>query len=137
MSISVLHPAGFIETGDCSGPRLVRNQPSRESGGTLLNEVTNKYVTEFTVPFRNAVRSLKEFKLNWDRINDEQKQSIMKMVGPFVEQDKQDKQNSLPKMRSVEDSQVNNTDKKWPSIVYIFIGFIISAIFFGIWSFVK
>ncbi len=84
MSVSsVLHPAGFVETGGCSGPQNIRNQPSRESAGILLNEVTDKYVTEFTVPFRNSVRSLKTFKLNWDKISSEDKEKIKAMVGPM------------------------------------------------------
>lgn len=79
----VLHPAGFIETGTCEGPRYVRSQPSRETPGILLNEVTDKYVSEFTVPFRNSVRALKTFKMNWDKVPDTDKDKIMSIVGPF------------------------------------------------------
>lgn len=84
MSTSVLHPSAFLETsGGCSGPQNIRNQPSRETPGTLLNSVTNKYVTEFTVPFRNSVRSLKTFKLNWDKISSEDQEKIKAMIGPM------------------------------------------------------
>jgi len=79
-SMSVLHPSGFIETGNCTGPRLVRNQPSRESPGVLLDSVTDKYVTEFTVPFRNSVRSLKTLKMNWDKLDPEQQKLIADMI---------------------------------------------------------
>ncbi len=80
----VLHPAGFIETGTCEGPRYVRSQPSRETPGVILNEVTDKYVSEFTVPFRNSTRALKTFKMNWDRVPDSDKEKIMTIVGPFT-----------------------------------------------------
>jgi hypothetical protein len=81
--MSVLHPSGFVETGSCSGPRYTRNQPSRETPGVLLNEITDKYVVEFNVPFRNATRSLKELKSNWDRLDPNQKKSIIDMLGPY------------------------------------------------------
>ena len=48
-----LHPPGFIETGDCSGPRYTRGQPNRESAGILLNECQNKYLSEFQLPYEN------------------------------------------------------------------------------------
>jgi hypothetical protein len=81
MGISTLHPSGFVETGGCSGPRLIRNQPSRETPGVLLNEVTDKYVTQFTVPFRNSTRALKDFQLNWERTSPEERKQILDMVG--------------------------------------------------------
>jgi hypothetical protein len=83
MGISVLHPAGFVETGGCSGPRLIRNQPSRETPGVIMSDLSDKYVTQFTVPYRNAVRSLKDFKMNWALISPEEKKQIIQMVEPF------------------------------------------------------
>lgn len=38
-----LYPAGFVETEDCDGPRLVRSQPSRESEGVTLSQCEEKY----------------------------------------------------------------------------------------------
>jgi hypothetical protein len=86
--VNVLHPAGFVETGSCSGPRLLRIQPSRETPGVLLNDVTEKYVSEFTVPFRNSVRTLKTLKMNWEKVPDSDKEKIMSMVGPFYKEQK-------------------------------------------------
>lgn len=109
MGISVLHPSGFIETGGCSGPRRVRNQPSRETPGVILSEVTDKYVTEFTVPFRNAVRSMKDFKLNWDRLDDGQKTQIMNIVGPFYTRNGKD---SEAESKSKDDPKKPEDDPK-------------------------
>jgi len=94
-AVNVLHPAGFIETGSCSGPRLLRIQPSRESEGVLLNDVTEKYVSEFTVPFRNSVRTLKTLKMNWDKVSDEDKIKIMSMIGPFYKDQQKPKQQNM------------------------------------------
>ena len=81
MSTSILHPSGFIETQGCIGPRLIRNQPSREEPGILLNEVTDKYTTEFSVPYRDAYRTLKTLKKNWDLLDDNQKNALETIIG--------------------------------------------------------
>jgi len=78
--INVLHPAAFIENNaPCPGAYYTREQPSRETPGVLLNDVTDKYVTEFTVPFRNVVRTIKELQINWARISDQDRQNIIGM----------------------------------------------------------
>jgi lipopolysaccharide export LptBFGC system permease protein LptF len=78
--MDILHPAGFIETGGCQGPRLVRNQPSRESPGVILNEVTDKYVTGFNLPIRNSIRILKQLKFNWNKLSDTDKENVMEIL---------------------------------------------------------
>lgn len=83
MSADVLHPAGFIETEDCIGPRLVRDQPSRESEGTLLNECTAKYLGHFNAPFTGAYNMLKSLKLNWERLDNKQKKDLLVILGPI------------------------------------------------------
>lgn len=79
-----LHPSGFVETGVCAGPRYIREQPSRETPGVLLNDVTDKYVTEFNLMYRNAFRSLKELESNWKRLSSEQKKDILDIIGPHL-----------------------------------------------------
>lgn len=72
-----LHPSAFVETtGDCSGPRYVRSQPSRESGGVLLNECDAKYLSKFELPTRNIRRYLAELQDQWDKINPKDREDI-------------------------------------------------------------
>ncbi len=76
----ILHPSGFIETGGCAGPRYVREQPSRETPGILLNEVTDKYVAEFNLPYRNVYRSIKDLQNNWDLLDQTQKDAVISLI---------------------------------------------------------
>lgn len=75
-----LHPSGFVETGGCSGPNYIRAQPNRESPGILLNEVTNKYVAEFNLPYRNVIRYVKEVQDQWNKLTPEQKIVVSKSI---------------------------------------------------------
>lgn len=75
-----LHPSGFVETGGCSGPNYVRSQPNRESPGILLNQVTDKYVAEFNLPFRNVIRYVKEVHNDWNKLTDEQKEVVSNSI---------------------------------------------------------
>ena len=71
-----LHPPGFVETGDCNGPRYTRSQPSRESGGILLNECEAKYESEFKLPYRNISQYVKSMQTNWNRLTEEDKKVV-------------------------------------------------------------
>lgn len=78
--MATLHPPGFVETGECSGPRYTRSQPNRESAGVLLTDqraVDNKYVSEFSLPRNNVLRYAQEMKMNWDKMTEQQKQQIL------------------------------------------------------------
>lgn len=75
-----LHPPSFIETGGCDGPRYTRGQPNRENPGILMSEIQDKYITEFELPYRNVERYIKEIGNNWNRLNDEQRNSIRKSL---------------------------------------------------------
>ena len=80
--LDTLHPSGFIETGPetCDGPRYIRNQPSRETPGILLQD---KYITEptqsahssvdFNLPFRNAIQNTIMLQSMYDKLDPEQK----------------------------------------------------------------
>ena len=78
-----LHPSSFVETGSCDGPRYIRSQPSRETGGVLLNEVTDKYVAEFNIPYENVQRYIKEIENSWEKLNPEQKSLVGKSFKSF------------------------------------------------------
>lgn len=77
----------------CDGPRYVRGQPSRSTPGVLLSE---KYVTEFdkddnegsavdfNLVFRNSVRYVKELQNNWSKLTPEQREVILKDLGPGI-----------------------------------------------------
>lgn len=81
--LDTLHPSGFIETGPetCDGPRYIRNQPSRETPGILLQD---KYITEpnnsnstsssvdFNLPFRNAIRNTLMLQSMYDKLDHDQ-----------------------------------------------------------------
>lgn len=79
-----LHPSGFIEFQEpCSGVRLYRDQPSRESGGVTLNNFMSKYnpsskVTDYK--FLETVRNLKEFSRHWPNIPVHTRAEIVKML---------------------------------------------------------
>lgn len=71
-----LHPPGFVETADCNGPRYTRSQPSRETGGILLNECVQKYETQFELPYRNISNYVKQMQTNWGRLTDKDKEEV-------------------------------------------------------------
>ncbi len=73
-----LHPPSFIETEDCFGPNFLRGQPSRETPGTLMSDIKDKYITEFELPYRNVDRYIKEIGNNWNRLDDKSKSQIRK-----------------------------------------------------------
>lgn len=80
--MSTLYPSGFVETGyPCDGPRYIRNQPSRESGGILLDE---KYGTDWNLPYKNLLGFVKQINNQWDRLNDEQKKIITDMISIII-----------------------------------------------------
>ena len=78
-----LKPGGFIETQDnsinsCNGPRYIRGQNNRETGGVTMQEVENKYVPEFEIPYRNVERYIKEITQNWDKLDQNQRSQLQK-----------------------------------------------------------
>ena len=73
-----LFPSSFIETEGCGGPRFVRTQPSRETAGVLLSECSEKYITEFELPYRNLTAYIKSLQTNWIRLTDEQKEEVVR-----------------------------------------------------------
>lgn len=80
--MSTLYPSGFVETGyPCDGPRYIRNQPSRESAGILLND---KYGTDWDLPYKNLLTFVKQINNQWDRLNDEQKKIITDMISIII-----------------------------------------------------
>jgi hypothetical protein len=79
-----LHPSGFVETGpSCTGPRYIRSQPNRESPGVLLDSVTDKYVAEFDLPYRNITRYVKEIENNWPKLDPRQKEIVANSLNMF------------------------------------------------------
>jgi len=76
-----LHPAGFLERDEpCNGIKLYRDQPSRETGGVLLNDFMSKYnpsskVTDYK--FMETIRNLKEFSRQWSNIPPRVRKEIM------------------------------------------------------------
>ena len=79
-----LHPSGFLERQEnCDGPKLHRSQPSRETGGILLNDFMAKYnpssrVTDYK--FLETVRDLKEFSRQWPNIPPHIRDEIVQML---------------------------------------------------------
>lgn len=72
-----LHPSAFVETtGECSGPRRIRSQPSRESGGVLLNECDAKYQPKFELPTRNIRGFIASLQNQWDKVPTNEKDLI-------------------------------------------------------------
>jgi hypothetical protein len=72
-----LRPPNFIETeGPCSGLNYTLSQPSRESSGVTMSEIQDKYITEFELPYRNVRRYIGEVKNNWNRLDQNQRDSI-------------------------------------------------------------
>ena len=82
-----MHPSSFLETGSCTtctGPRYTRSQPNRESSGVLLNSVTDKYVAEFDIPYRNIIRYVKEMENNWPKLDQRQRDIVSNSLAMFV-----------------------------------------------------
>lgn len=69
MTSSILHPAGWVENGDCNGSMLIRNQPSRESGNVQ---------PIYRMPFRNIQEV---FNTNWELLSPEERQMVIKSAG--------------------------------------------------------
>lgn len=78
-----LHPSSFVEYGGCSMQRI-RSQPSRETGGVLLNECTDKYMSEFKLPYRNIKRYTQEVMQNMDKLSPQEKQEVMSSLQQVV-----------------------------------------------------
>lgn len=100
MSVNILYPSSFIETikgTDCNdeSANYVRNQPSRETGGTILTELSEKYMS---IPYRESTRLLKSFKLHWGKVPEEDKKKILELVGPLGEE-KETQKRSSPQMQ--------------------------------------
>jgi hypothetical protein len=81
-----LKPSSFVETGSCTGPRYIRNQPSRETAGVLLDSVTDKYVTEWTLPYTNMVAYTKELNNDWKKLDKTQKEVVANSLSLFLYQ---------------------------------------------------
>lgn len=85
-----LHPAGFIETGSCDGPRYVREQPSRSSPvvGSGLGSGPNPdyYLTENTLvlPYKNLLEYTKEIENQWGMLDQSQKDIISNSLSLFI-----------------------------------------------------
>ena len=83
---SILHPPAFVETGgSCDGPNYTRNQPSRETPGIIMNEIDDKYISEFELPYINVKRYAKEIKNNLNRLSEEQKKSMAYELGLLLD----------------------------------------------------
>ncbi len=85
------HPASFIETGSsCSGPRYVRSQPSREHEGTILTDIEDKYITEYSMnaPFTNLYSFARSLEISWPKLNDTEKVSILGILNTFIVKNK-------------------------------------------------
>ena len=91
-----LHPASWTETSDgtaaptsCFGPLNIRNQPSRETPGILLQ---NKYIPEtdpsmsvnFNLPFRNSISHVDMLKIMYDKLNPEQQTVINNKIAEIT-----------------------------------------------------
>ena len=74
----IVQTDSFIETGGCSGPRNNRSQLSREHTGVTMNEIQDKYIPEFELPYRNIQRYIKEVKNSWNRLDEGQRDAIRK-----------------------------------------------------------
>lgn len=98
----MLQTDSWVETeGGCSGPKNVRNQPSRESQGVLMTEqLSNKYANEFDLPFQNLSRYIKQINNNWDRLTPEQKNMIVKQ---FVDMDIKSSKESFENAYGIKD----------------------------------
>lgn len=78
-----LHPSGFVEfDSDCSGPRLYRSQPSRESKGVLLNEYMEKYnVGQYKGgDFLRLATDLKSMSRQWKRLPNDIKVQFVNLM---------------------------------------------------------
>lgn len=78
-----LYPSGFIEFNDsCSGPKLYRNQPSRESSAPKLNDFMAKYSTAeiSNFDFMNTLTYIKYLNKNWNKIPNEVRQEILNLL---------------------------------------------------------
>lgn len=97
MVFDQLHPSNFVETNSgndaptaCFGPRNIRNQPSREAPGVLLQQ---KYITEtdpelsvdFNLPFRNSIRQVEMLRLMYDKLDEDQKKVINGKISSITE----------------------------------------------------
>ena len=85
-----LHPAGFIETGTCDGPRYVREQPSRSSpvpgSGVGSGPNPDYYLTENTLvlPYKNLLEYTKEIEQQWGMLDQPQKDIISNSLSLFI-----------------------------------------------------
>lgn len=75
-----LHPPAFVETEGCTGPNYTRGQPSREESGVTMTMISDKYIPEFELPFRNVERYIKEIDNNWNRLDENQRNMIRKSI---------------------------------------------------------
>jgi hypothetical protein len=106
-----LHPPGFIETESCDGPRYTRGQPSRENTGVTMTEIQDKYIPEFELPYRNVMRYIKEVENNWNRLDEDQRNSIRKSF---------DNMNIGNKVENFNNGELFEVMSKDNSIKYIF-----------------
>lgn len=85
-----LHPAGFIETGTCDGPRYVREQPSRSSpvvgSGVGSGPNPDYYLTEnnLVLPYKNLLEYTKEIENQWTMLDQPQKDIISNSLSLFI-----------------------------------------------------
>lgn len=136
MSYPHLFPSGFLEfQDDCSGPRLYRNQPSRESDGVRLNDWLQKYATgqykggdflRLSTNMRNTSRM-------WKRLPDSIKKQFLDMISssssPIKTEEKKEFFGDTP---TEQQPQQNNKMSIFVitivSIVAIIIGFLIACV---------
>ncbi len=73
---ATLQTDAWVETETCDGPRHVPNSPNRETPGVLMSKIQDKYIPEFTLPYRNVLRYIKEVENNWNRLDESQRNAI-------------------------------------------------------------
>ena len=77
-----LFPSGFVETEQCAGPLLYRGQPSRETGGTLLNDLMTKYANEDVTNFQflNLANTMKQIARTWSKLRPQVQNEFIAML---------------------------------------------------------
>jgi hypothetical protein len=115
---AILQTDSWVETGGgCSGPKDVRNQPSRESCGVLMTEELNdKFANQFNLPMRNLSRYIKEINSNWDQLRPEQKDIISRQLNGFNLMTKESFEND----QSVFKYFINNPSQVEPTLDFLY-----------------
>ena len=124
-----LHPAAFVETGSCDGPRYIREQPSRSSnvqGSGPDAFGPGDYITEYSinVPYKNLLAYTKEIEDQWTQLTPEQKDVVSNSLSLFVMknpesitglnqilQDNNKLQNDLVRSLELNNKNIDNIEK--------------------------